>query len=533
MRCRLGSVAPLFLALLAVSGEADAQPLEIRNPHGGVTVEVVEGQKVRAWREGIEPGETRGILASTSPARILVEAQPPEDQSPDIRLEIPLGLGFSVQTYDGDIEVRGMVRRVSVQSLGGALTLDVPLEVTQLNLQLTERPALEDIPSSHGLRFISTALHPRSRIWRLSNRSPDREDIYGMVTGQLHRPAALSIRDWQFPEDWPLKPHTHSRDAVERLMDSAERRRASQSAPRRTVRGPEPSAGRLPDAAGTLTFTSEVRMVSMSVAVSDSAGHPLLGLGKGDFAVVEDGVSQDVVVADPEESPFNMAILLDLSGSTSVDLEHIRQATLRLIKAAGPRDRVSVYAMAFGMCQRLVALTSDRDELVGSLRRLPYPGGGSPLWDTVVLVYDAELAGRAGERNALVIISDGIDNRISGQSNPSTLRASRLIQASEEMDARIYPIFLLSGQRFGRNWSAKARDRLEALAERTGGRLFPARSVSDIEPVLPALAREMRSVYELAYYPGNQDFNSAWRRVRIKVGVPGARVRARPGYFAD
>ena len=151
----------------------------------------------------------------------------------------------------------------------------------------------------------------------------------------------------------------------------------------------------------------------------------------------------------------------------------------------------------------------------------------------IALVYDDQLAEHAGERNALVVISDGIDNRISGQSVPSTLRAARLTEAAGEMDARIYPVFLLSGERFGRNWSEKARTRMAALARETGGRLFTASSVADIEPVLPQLAREMRSVYEIAYYPANQDFDGSWRRVRIRVSLPGAQVRARPGYFAD
>ena len=274
-------------------------------------------------------------------------------------------------------------------------------------------------------------------------------------------------------------------------------------------------------------------MVSMNVAVSDSGGRPLAGLTKADFVVEEEGERQDIRVADPEESPFNMAILLDLSGSTSVDLDHMRQATLKLIDMARPKDRIALYAMSGSMFFRLSSLTSDRAALVEECNRLPYPAGGSPLWDTVALVYDDELAGREGERNALIVISDGIDNRISGQSVPSMLRATRLIEASSEMEARIYPIFLLSGERFGRNWSSKARGRMEALARKTGGRLFTARSVADIEPVLPELAEEMRSVYEIAYYPANQEFDGRWRRVGIRVGIPGARVRARPGYFAD
>lgn len=412
---------------------------------------------------------------------------------------------------------------------GGALTIVAPLDITQVKIDTTRRPVSLDLSPGRNFPLFATNIHPRLRMWTLSHDLRSREMRFGLIHGQLHAPPAITIRDWEIPRDWPLKPHTLSSEAVERLLLSAERRRKGGHISR-----PKPLPALVEDASETeALFTSEVRMVNMSVAVADRGGRPLAGLTKADFVVEEDGRRQNIQVVDPEESPFNMAILLDLSGSTSVDLEHMRQATVRLIHMAGPKDRVALYAMSGSFFRRLAPLTSDRAMLLERCQKLPYPAGGSPLWDVMALVYDDELARHAGERNALVVISDGIDNRISGQSVPSMLRASRLIQASSEMDARIYPIFLLSGERFGRNWSAKARNRMELLAEKTGGRLFTARSVADIEPVLPELAHEMRSVYEIAYYPANQEFDGGWRRVRIRAGPPGAKVRARPGYFAD
>ena len=523
----------LLAAIWLVAAAAYAQPLEIVNRHGAVTVEVVAAPHLRAWRVGGDPDAHEGVVTSRSPGRVLIEALPPEGGGADIGLQIPLGVPFSIRTVDGDISLTGMVRRVRVQSTRGSLALAVPMETTQLSIEATERPAHYSVPDGHRLQMVPIGIRPRLRIWKVSHNLRSRDLGYGMVEAQLHLPPSLTVRDWKIPDDWPLKPHSHSKGAVERLLASAERRSAGESgrpahSPRNSVAQefPDPSE----DAA---IFKAEVRMVSLSVAVSDSAGRPLGGLVREDFAVEEDGERQDIQVATAEESPFNMAILLDLSGSTAVDLEHMRQAALRLIELAGVRDRVGLYAMAGSLFHRLAPLTADHDEVAARVRALPYPSGGSPLWDTIALAYDDVFPDRVGERNALIVISDGIDNRISGQSVPSMLRASRLIQVAGEMEARIYPIFLLSGERFGRSWSAKARSRMTSLARKTGGRLFTARSIQDIDPVLPELAREMRSVYAVAYYPANQVFEGNWRRVRIKVDVPGARVRARPGYFAD
>ena len=161
------------------------------------------------------------------------------------------------------------------------------------------------------------------------------------------------------------------------------------------------------------------------------------------------------------------------------------------------------------------------------------PWGGSPLWDSIALSYEQDLVAYPGERNALIVISDGIDGRISEGVAPSDLSARRLLQAVDEMDARIYPVLLLSGERYGRRQFATARERMTALAAQTGGRLFTARSIADIRPVLPQLAWELRSVYEIAYYPKNQNFDRSWREVGIRVNRPGVRVSARRGYFAQ
>ena len=526
-------MCPLLAASLFLAATALSQTIEIVNEYGGVSVEVVAGPYVKAWRSGGDPDVPEGIALRRSPNRLVIEALAPEAESPDIDVEVPLGYGVSVETKAGDVVLTGMMRRTHVRSLEGSLTVIAPLETVAMRIQAHSRPQEFSVPPGRRLALVPYAISPRLRIWSLSNNSNLQGEAYGLIEAELYSPRALTVNDWPFPKDWPLKPHSHGKAAVERLLAKANRRRkGNQEEP--DLRRPGTTTTEFPgESTGDAVFTADVRMVSMSVAVSDSGGRPLAGLTREDFGVAEDGRAQEIRVATEEESPFNLAILLDLSGSTSVDLDYMRQATLRLIGIAGPNDRVALYAMAGSLFHRLAPLSSDKEDLAARGNSLPYPAGGSPLWDTIALAYDDELADRAGERNALIVISDGIDNRISGHSTPSTLRSRRLIEAAGEMDARIYPILLLSGERFGRNWSLHARQRMEALARKTGGRLFTAHSIADIEPVIPKLVEELRSVYGVAYYPTNQVFDGSWRRVRVKVDLPGAQIRARPGYFAE
>ena len=66
----------------------------------------------------------------------------------------------------------------------------------------------------------------------------------------------------------------------------------------------------------------------------------------------------------------------------------------------------------------------------------------------------------------------------------------------------------------------------------SGGRLFPARSVSDLAPVYAQVADELRAVYSLAYYPKNQNFDGKWRRIQVRGKRTGVVLRTRNGYYA-
>ena len=273
-------------------------------------------------------------------------------------------------------------------------------------------------------------------------------------------------------------------------------------------------------------------MVNLVVAANDRNGNPVTDLEAKDFSVVEDGVAQQVAVAGSDVAPFNLAVLLDLSGSTRPDRAHMQAAVEGFIRLAGERDRVAVYALAGGMFHVVSPLTADRAQLLEAIKRMPEVSGASPVYDVMTLAYAEELHQLPGERNALIVISDGIDNQVSRQEAPSSVKFKRLVQAAHEMHAIIYPIFLLSGERFGRNWSQRGRKRFDELAAASGGRVFPAGSIRDLAPVYPQVEAELRSVYSVAYYPKNQTFDGGWRKVDVRVARGDVSLRARAGYYA-
>jgi VWFA-related protein len=276
-------------------------------------------------------------------------------------------------------------------------------------------------------------------------------------------------------------------------------------------------------------------MVNLTATVYDEAGHPMPGLKASEFTVLEGGVEQEIAFAGAEDVPVNLVLLLDLSGSTQQQRDEMKAAALRFLDITRPIDLVAVYALANDRFHVVSPLTNDREQLRRLIPAIPEVSGGTPLYDALVLSYAQELRQHAGERNAIIVLSDGVDNQIYGAVTPSTVSFNRLRRAARQFDALLYPILLNAAEPGGKvqGWQRRSRERMEALAAATGGRLFPARSLQDLEPVYSQVENELRAVYTVAYYPKGEPLESGWRSVEIKVQRPGARVRSREGYLAQ
>ena len=76
-----------------------------------------------------------------------------------------------------------------------------------------------------------------------------------------------------------------------------------------------------------------------------------------------------------------------------------------------------------------------------------------------------------------------------------------------------------------------SRDTLVTLALDTGGKPFFDRG--DFREVYQLVEQEGTGYYLLGYYSADAKQDGRWRRVQVKVNVPGAHVQFRQGYYAD
>ncbi|HEY6350956.1 MAG TPA: VWA domain-containing protein [Candidatus Angelobacter sp.] len=71
---------------------------------------------------------------------------------------------------------------------------------------------------------------------------------------------------------------------------------------------------------------------------------------------------------------------------------------------------------------------------------------------------------------------------------------------------------------------------MQDLAERTGGKAFYNRN--DLDVAIRKSVDDGSTYYTLAYYPENKDWNGKFRKIRLKVGRQGVKLRYRLGYYA-
>jgi Ca-activated chloride channel homolog len=307
----------------------------------------------------------------------------------------------------------------------------------------------------------------------------------------------------------------------------------------------------------------DVNTVFLNVSVRDRNNHNIAHLNKDDFLVYEDGVPQEIRQLVSEESPFNILLLIDNSGSTKPYLQLIQNAAVLFIGRMKPDDQIAV--AAFNSLVELVRdFTDDRPALQRAIGKIESIGG-TALYDSLLTCVNRYMHG-AGARGAIVVFTDGFDNQLEGHnSEGSRTPFEVLYRRIQEIQPVIYTIFLNgreiprvprqeSRQRpmvFGWPWPRKssasapadhpdqssisetAKQHLYMIADQTGGRMFSLTSAGDLASAYTQIADDLGACYQLAYNSTNTARDKRWREIRVRMKThPEAAVRTRKGYYA-
>jgi Ca-activated chloride channel family protein len=287
------------------------------------------------------------------------------------------------------------------------------------------------------------------------------------------------------------------------------------------------------------TITIDTGLVDLHVSVfSRNAGSPVGDLQQKDFVVMENGEQEEISFFAAASSPFDLVLLIDLSGSTAKKLDLIKKSAKRFVEAARPTDRIGI--VTFTSTPQLVSpLTSDRQALFERIKGIKKPVGGTNFWDALYYVLKVMLKD-ASRRSAVIMMTDGVDNAlpdIAGEG--SSVSFDQLLEAVRNSDAIMLPIYLdteaevLEWRKGTAEAFVLARAQLAQLATESGSIVYRARKVEDLKGVYEQVIRDLGTVYSIGYRPKNTERNGTWRSVTVQlVGRPDLAARTKRGYYA-
>jgi VWFA-related protein len=284
------------------------------------------------------------------------------------------------------------------------------------------------------------------------------------------------------------------------------------------------------------------QLVTLNISVIDrGTNRGLLGLGQSDFKLFEDGQQQRIVQFDSSSAPFDLILLIDLSGSTREVVKLIRAAALRFVDAARPADRIGVITFA-GEPTVVSTLTADRELLRQRIDTIDTGRGDTKLYDATNFAMDEVLKeSKKSRRCAIVLMSDGLDGTIPGVSGQQGSRHTypETLRNIQEFDGVLYTLWLNTEYQAMSPLDTQpeafdaGHDRMKEMADAGGGVFYEVERLTDLAGAYEQVVADLGTMYSLAYRPSNNKRDGQWRAIRISVTRANAVPRGKRGYYAN
>ncbi|MFY9223403.1 MAG: VWA domain-containing protein [Blastocatellia bacterium] len=283
----------------------------------------------------------------------------------------------------------------------------------------------------------------------------------------------------------------------------------------------------------------ESELVTLNASAVNSIGQPITNLRETEFLLYEDGIEQEIVHFQSVNTPFNLVLLIDLSGSLKERLKLIRKSAWSFIQATRPEDKVAIITFS-GSARLICPLTNDRELLRQKIESIKDADGGTNFYDALERSLLWLLQQAQSERNSIVIMTDGVDNALPGvPGRGSLIGFNELLAKIQESDTIVFPIYINTEEEVinetGLDVSEAyylSREQLKTLSDATGGSIFYANRLEDLSGCYEKVAAELRTIYSLGYYPTNSAHDGGFRKIRLKVKKDNVKVKTRRGYYA-
>ncbi len=322
----------------------------------------------------------------------------------------------------------------------------------------------------------------------------------------------------------------------------------------------------------------ESRLVVVPVSVTDSNGEPVSGLTADSFRIGEDGRWQTIdQVTDAENTPLEIALLIDVSGSINPLFEfEIKAAAQFLESVMKPDDRATIFLIGDKPISLLARETAM--QAAARLRTVVPSGKFTAFYDTV------SAAARYLQKNApvrsrrvIVALTDGEDNwsdltreaekatykeldvnnltqdklnKLASRTDTAHISAQNNILRDLQNADTVFYVINPAGDSYKLNKiSRRAQLGMDRLAGDTGGSAFLPKFVSTkmkdplqnagnmkrneetLGRIFRQLAAELRAQYLIQYYSEVDFPPNKYVKLDVALQNRAGRVRARQGYY--
>lgn len=551
------SVALFLLLVGAASGRAQAQSLErelsapekvevsIKNRNGRVTVRADdEGQRkvlLRAESTGAAVAEA-DVISNASGGRVQVEVRErAEPDRIDIVVRVPPRARVKVESEAGAVSIVGNLESAEVVTNTGTIHADVPLESLSFNfLWEASRPRYFSDVELPQIREKAAGWYVISG--KLGDRKAKKEERVRLDFTTQRGVVIFNVAPEMVPTDLRDRPLTEAARAIVRSGESRLIEAIRKVSPKlfgdyaKTLPPPKDApalVARRP--VGQVATAVAPQLMRLNASVTDRNGRAISGLKPSDFTVIENGQERRITEVEPVNAPFNLVLLLDVSGSVEERIDFIRKAARNFLKTVSSQDRISIISFRDDI-QVISDFTTDRSLLSRRLEDID-AGGSTALYDALAYTLVEQLKQLRGERTAIVIMSDGDDNK-------SFVPFGAILEAVIESGALIYPLYIPSTLIPERSVPApqttldpmrtrfltlttRAAQEGQQLARVSGGVYYPITRLDELQRAYDDVVAQLRMAYTITYASDAQGAQ-AQRRIRVRSNREGASVRLSP-----
>lgn len=523
---------------------SDKVSLSVKSRSGRVSVIASDEQQKMVTIEASSAGasiDSTDVHAVAKGSSVDIEVRDRRDKDRiDLIVRIPSRSRVTIETQAGSVDIVGNVASAEVTTNTGTIHADVPLDAVKFDF----------LWSASKPRYLSDVELPKIKekaagvftiSGKLGEKKPGKEELVKLDFLTQRGVVLLNVDPSMVPSDLRERPLTEAARAIVRSGDSQLIDAIRKVSPKmfgdfaKTLPPPEKEPTLLRRSPpGQFVSVLSPQLLRFNASVTDRNGRAIGGMKEADFTVYENGVERQVTKVVPTDEPFNLVLLLDVSGSVEERIDFIRKAARDFLNTARPQDRIAIISFRDDI-QVISDFSTDRKMLSRKLDEID-AGGATALYDALGYVFADTVKQLRGERTAVVILSDGDDNK-------SFVPFPAILEAIIESGALIYPLYVPSGlipegsvpkpevtidplrTRY-LTLTTRAHEEGQKLAQVSGGVYYPIRHLDELQRAYDDVVVQLRTAYTITYASNSRPSGNP--RVRVRSNREGASVRLSP-----